>query len=477
MIVATIIFLASLHLQTAVDLSDALRSNNTNVTFCIEGRMLHNYWPEHNLLVVQDKTGTVMTRNFRKLDSSQFYAGTIIRITGHTTMKGGHCSITVAICDDVKFVAKGIAPAIPEISLLDFNQGLYDFQHIRLNGTVKEVFRDELSPCWIYLVLSSDREFVYAAFRHVDQDDNAPFDFLGCTISIAGICNPNDGGARHHYGRMLIAENIGAVEITCRPPWWTPARQISAIIILFVSLVAAIFWNFLLHIVVEHRSRTLLREQLAHLKSELKANERTRLAVELHDSIVQCLTGATMELRTANILSETDIYSTRQHLHLATKSLDYCKEEIRNCIWDLRNLTLEEAQVADAIRKAITPHIADAKLHIRFNVSRTRLTDNTTHAILCIIRELAINAIRHGNATTIKIAGNIENNRILFSVSDNGHGFDPKSVPGMAQGHFGLQGIRDRIEVFNGKLDIKSHHSTGTKATVSLEIPQNHKMS
>ena len=160
----------------------------------------------------------------------------------------------------------------------------------------------------------------------------------------------------------------------------------------------------------------------------------------------------------------------RKSLDLAAKSLDSCREELRNCLWDLRNQTLEEASMDEAIRQTLKPHIGDANLTVRFSVPREKLSDNTTHSILHIIRELASNAVRHGNATEIKVAGAIENDRLLFSVSDNGCGFNPENRPTVADGHFGLQGIQDRVDAFEGEMTLQSAPGKGTKATISIRL-------
>jgi signal transduction histidine kinase len=59
-----------------------------------------------------------------------------------------------------------------------------------------------------------------------------------------------------------------------------------------------------------------------------------------------------------------------------------------------------------------------------------------------------------------------------FSVKDDGCGFDPGSVPGPEQGHFGLLGIRERIEYFNGELEIESSPGSGTKIRVSIDTEE-----
>ena len=101
-----------------------------------------------------------------------------------------------------------------------------------------------------------------------------------------------------------------------------------------------------------------------------------------------------------------------------------------------------------------------------------RISDNTAHAILNIVRELTLNAIRHGKASTVKVAGSIEDAKLLFSVRDNGCGFDPATAPGGEQGHYGLLGIHERVNSFEGKLTLDSVPGKGTKVTVHLNIPQ-----
>ena len=103
---------------------------------------------------------------------------------------------------------------------------------------------------------------------------------------------------------------------------------------------------------------------------------------------------------------------------------------------------------------------------------RETFSDNTAHAVLKIIRELTTNALRHGKATSLKIAGTIDDGNILFSVKDNGCGFDPDLAPSISQGHFGLQGIAERLERLNGEMKIESSPGKGAKVIVTLPIPR-----
>ena len=125
----------------------------------------------------------------------------------------------------------------------------------------------------------------------------------------------------------------------------------------------------------------------------------------------------------------------------------------------------------DAIKLSLGQIIGKTALVVRFNVPRTRLSDKTTLAILRIIRELTTNAIRHGHATELKIAGCIDGETLRFSVADNGRGFNPESAPGIADGHFGLQGIRERLDLMDGDMAMESAPGNGAKVTITISIP------
>ena len=157
-------------------------------------------------------------------------------------------------------------------------------------------------------------------------------------------------------------------------------------------------------------------------------------------------------------------------LDRAMNTLRSCHSELRNCLWDLRNEALEEPTMTAAIRRTLVPHLSDAALDVRFNFPRVRLSDTTAHTILRVIRELALNGIRHGGADRIKIAGAVEGEELKISVRDNGCGYDPATAPGVAQGHFGLEGIRERIRALSGSFTIGPRDHGGTRAVITIPI-------
>ena len=299
---------------------------------------------------------------------------------------------------------------------------------------------------------------------------------IGSQIAVTGICVTDVEAWRpgsvfpRAKGFFVVPQSERSLEILSRPPWWTPTKFLGVIGALVSLLVAVLIWNRSLRVLAERRGKTLLREQIGRVKNKLKVGERTRLAVELHDSIAQNLTGISFEIKAANNFARTDPQVSTQHLGIAARLLHSCRNELKNCIWELRSQALEATRMDEAIRQTLQPHIGSATLSVRFNVPRRRISDDMAHALLRIIRELASNAVRHGHATAVKVAGCLEGDRLDFSVVDNGSGFDPANRPGVNDGHFGLQGVHERVASEGGTMTIESRIGSGSRIAVSLTL-------
>ena len=270
---------------------------------------------------------------------------------------------------------------------------------------------------------------------------------------------------------ITIVRNPKDIIIVRTPSWWTTGRLLTILALLAAVILVFTVWNILLRRLAERRGRELAQSEITRAESDLKTSERTRLAIELHDALSQNLTAVSMEIETAQQFLDGATQELKSHLGIAEKALDSCRSDLRNCLWDLRNEALETATMNDAVRMTLLPHVRNVGLAIRFNVKRDALTDSTAHTILCIIRELTVNAIRHGHASHVAVAGTIENGQLLFSVQDNGSGFDAEHAPGIAQGHFGLQGVRERVRALDGSFEITSSSESGTKAVIRINLP------
>lgn len=343
-----------------------------------------------------------------------------------------------------------------------------------LSGTVRALPRPEAEEGRMYL--EDDGLIIPVESSHATEAFAGLM--IGSIVRISAVCIldtdgvPSNGCFPHLRGLFLSLSDTKDITTIAKPPWWTTGRLLAIIGALAFGLFAIFAWNLQLRMLSERRGRLLADEKFARKESELKVVERTRLAIELHDSMSQNLTGVSMEIRAAKRLSDTDRKSMHDYLNLALKTIDSSRAELRNCIWDLRNRALEMKTFNEAIRLTVEQHLGEATAQIRFNIPRERISDDVANAFLRIIRELVTNAVRHGKARHVRIAGNLENETLRFSVHDDGHGFDVGNCPGMGDGHFGLQGIRERIKAFRGSLVLTSSPGHGTKAIVTLPLTQ-----
>ena len=299
---------------------------------------------------------------------------------------------------------------------------------------------------------------------------------IGCEAEISGTCivktdswRPNEPMPRIREV-VLVVRTPADVKILASPPWWTPGKFAAVAGMLVAVLAVFLLWNIMLKRLADKRGLELASTRILQEESKLKVQERTRIAVELHDTVAQNLTGVSLEIDSAEQLAEKDHEGMLKHLGMAARTLQSYRNELRNCLWDLRSRALEEADLNEAIRRTVTPLVSDVDLAIRFNVPRKALSDDIAHVLMRIVRELVQNAVRHGDASQVKIAGSLDGAILRFSVSDNGCGFDPATRPGVMQGHFGLQGIHERISQFNGEVQIESSPGNGAKITISMKL-------
>ena len=296
---------------------------------------------------------------------------------------------------------------------------------------------------------------------------------VGCRVRATGMAIIETDELRsdfhfpHATGMSVILRRPSDLELVARAPWWTAGRLTAVIGSLVLLLIGIVIWNRILNRLVERRGRALMREEIAHAEADLKLEERTRLAVELHDTLAQNLTGVSLQIDAAEMASAKDPPSARPYLARARMKMQNCRETLRDCLWDLRSRAIDEKELADAIRRTLAPHLGDATAEIACDVRCSDLSDNAVHAVLCIVRELVVNAIRHGGATAVSVSCALRGGRLSLAVRDDGRGFDPASRPGPSDGHFGLQGVGERIRRLGGTWRIDS--APGSGCTVSAE--------
>lgn len=280
---------------------------------------------------------------------------------------------------------------------------------------------------------------------------------VGAIADVTGVCifdieNWQPGAILPHInGYRIVPRKLDDIVIVSPPPWWTAGKFLVVVSILSVGLCFTVY-----RITVQRHF------------SRLRLFDRTRLSIDLHDSVSQNLTSVSLQINAAMNLVKVNPDKATHRLEVAARTIDSCHDELRACIADLRENALGCSTMAEAINLVLAPYFTHADISVRFHVQRHLLDDNLTHAVLRIVRELVVNAIRHGHAKNIRVAGSTENSHLLFSVTDNGDGFNTETIPGITEGHFGLAGIKERVKMIGGSVDIKSSPGHGTRIAITL---------
>ena len=343
---------------------------------------------------------------------------------------------------------------------------------VRIEGTVYDLSRKPEGGGTVHLH-SGDDSILIDATAVTGALDGLETD---CRVSVTGLCLAETENWRlrspfpHIRGMSIVTRSRDDIRVLARPPWWTPAKLRRAILLLLLAIVLLVAYSSILTRVIRRRTEELDRERRERERADIKKIERTRLAIDLHDSLAQSINGCTMEVEAALEIGGEDAPAMISRLERTRRSLQSCREELRNSIWDLRSDALEEPKLDGAILRTLTPLVNKTRLAIKFAVPRACLSDHTCHAVLKIVRELTLNALHHGKASLVQIAGKLEGTTLLFSVTDNGCGFDVDNRPGVLEGHFGLQGVKERVKSLGGEFVLTSKPGSGAKARVSVPI-------
>ena len=115
-------------------------------------------------------------------------------------------------CDSCTFVSNGVAPSVGETTAEQFLSGADDNRRVRLRGIVRDTFRDENDPRFLYIPLLSGGEIVYAAFMSPLGEDHK--ELIGAEIIAQGVCSPIVHNNRRQIGRTLHIQNSDTITRT-----------------------------------------------------------------------------------------------------------------------------------------------------------------------------------------------------------------------------------------------------------------------
>lgn len=283
----------------------------------------------------------------------------------------------------------------------------------------------------------------------------------------------NDLRPRRYRFRVIACNNDGVwneagatLDFSIAPAyyqtWWFRVACAAAFL--------AVLWTL-----YQLRLRQIQRQ--FHAAIETRENERTRIAGELHDTLLQSFQGAVFQFQAARRLVLRNADNAKQVMDEAIQAAEEGITEGRAAIHDLRRESAAQRDLPELLKAAVMElaetHRSNGNVPTFSIIAEGRqriLPLVTLDEIYQISREILRNAFTHAGASHIEVEIRYDAHQLRVRIRDDGKGVDPKILQaGGKSGHYGIPGMRERAERIGARLDFWSEMGAGTE--VQLTIP------
>jgi signal transduction histidine kinase len=400
-----------------------------------------------SVLYVDDGTGGARIETG---ETNPVRPGTLVDVAGFPAVTEGKPILTNALLKIVKVAGPGAQPAPLRVTGTNVLTPDNDAALVRMEGHLLSVLTNANARTLVMKV----GETVFDA----DLEDSA-IDALdrirpGSLVAVTGVYVYQPGTAPSF---RLLLRSPADLLLLAAAPWWTMGHTGVMLAILGLGAWVVVVWT-----------RASGRRKRQQYQAVL--TERTRVGRELHDTLEQGLSGIALQLEAVAATLETSPVRAQQSLDVARQMLRYSLEETRRSVMDLRSQALESRDLAGALSDLArqmtlgTPALA----HVRVEGSLVRLDASHEHHLLRIGLEALTNALKHSGASRIDIVLRFQPDATTLIVQDDGCGFG-RAAEDLSRHHFGLQGIRERVDKLGGILSIDTTPGRGT--WVSVKVP------
>jgi two-component system NarL family sensor kinase len=282
----------------------------------------------------------------------------------------------------------------------------------------------------------SDARYRYIpALRGEDYSSLVSVPLLRPPATVIGVLNVHARDTRHFSPDIVV-----------------PLEEVA-------SLVAGLVEGAVLHDRLERREAEL--EAFAVRTLELQELERRGIAGDIHDGISQRLVSARYHLRAAMSLSSDR--TVTDELSATAELLSEALEDARRAITGLRPTLLDDLGLSASIT-SVAATLND--LEVSVNMSECELAPHVETALFRVAQETLQNIVKHAKASAVEITLARDGDAVVFTVADDGVGFDPAIAAGPT--NFGLAGMHERASLLGATLTVHSRPGEGT--TVSLRL-------
>ncbi len=323
------------------------------------------------------------------------------------------------------------------------------------------------------------QRFIARIDGDVSANEHAPVKLkmdmpLGSRLALTGVYAGTGGNRTAGIDVAnfeLLVNSPADIQVLARPPFWTLQRLLILIGALLGILCLAVIWIRLLHHKVQQRTAQLRQEMREREQAEHQralAQERARIARDLHDDLGSNLTEITM-LATASPGAKSPPADAAERMETIAGKSRTLVNALDEIVWAVDPNRDTLASAARYLASYAEEFLAGLKIACRVQIPNSfpdlQVSGEVRHHLFLAVKEALNNAIRHGNANEINFRVRVSDDRLVISITDNGSGFDTSE----RSNGYGLVNLRNRLEHLHGRCELESTPGAGT--TVSLQLP------
>jgi len=295
-----------------------------------------------------------------------------------------------------------------------------------------------------YWLEGFDPEWIDASTRRVASYTNLPAGTFTFHVAAFEVNNP-----------QAISES--SFTITQKPHFYRTNWFLAGCILLLGTLILSIY-----------------RFRLWQIKMRFEAviEERSRLAREMHDTVIQgCASiSALLEaLASMNLGGGQTVHDLLEHARTQVRST---VDEARQAVWNLRQKNPAQNSLGPAVSRMAGQIASESGIPVECVITGKPFVLNqfATHELMMMAREALYNAVLHGKPSRIEIGLSFAQKDVTLEVRDNGRGFDPAAIRSNQGCHYGLIGMRERVQSVGGRFQLESEIGRGTE--IRIKIPR-----
>ena len=201
--------------------------------------------------------------------------------------------------------------------------------------------------------------------------------------------------------------------------------------------------------------------------------ERRRVARDIHDGPAQAMANIVFRAEVCERLIDSDVERAKLELRELREHIRGTLGEIRKIIFDLRPMALDDLGLVPTIRGVLDVFRTQYGIFTEIAVTgrERRLASHIEIGLFRVAQEALNNVVKHAQASTVRVRIEFAPIGVTLVIEDDGKGFDTANDDAPA-GHFGLMGMRERLQLLQGKFTIKSTPGKGTRVMITAPLEE-----